>query len=205
MRYRREIDRAIRVVGSAATTPEAETLLDEHAVDVIVIDAHLRNDRAEFVVGDLQRAHPEMAFVAIMTYQDGEIAKQLVGRGVRTIVPDSAPPAGLALAIRTARAGHSMIPPILLTAVLELFHSREDSRISVPPLDRLTPREVEVLRHMVEGASRKDVAEVLQLSVDTVRTHVQNMLPKLGVHSSLGAVGVALRAGLRPLSDSVPS
>ena len=171
---------------------------------MIVIDAHIRNDRAAFVFAELRRVHPEVAFVVVMSDQDGEIARDLAGRGVQTILLDSVSPAELALSIKEARAGGSMISPILLTSVLDLLHSSEQPERLGPPLDRLTSSEVEVLQLMVEGAGRKEVAAILHLSVNTVRTHVQNMLRKLGVNSSLQAVSVAIRAGFRPPSNGGP-
>ena len=65
-------------------------------------------------------------------------------------------------------------------------------------VDRLTQREREVLELMVAGLDRAAIAERLYLSINTVRTHSKNILAKLGVHSSLEAVSVALRAGMRP-------
>ncbi|CAM5719139.1 Response regulator transcription factor OS=Streptomyces microflavus OX=1919 GN=G3I39_28055 PE=4 SV=1 [Streptomyces microflavus] len=65
-------------------------------------------------------------------------------------------------------------------------------------MESLTPREREVLRCMVAGLGRKAVAERLFLSPHTVRTHMQNVLGKLGVHSTLAAVALARRAGVGP-------
>jgi DNA-binding NarL/FixJ family response regulator len=60
----------------------------------------------------------------------------------------------------------------------------------------LTARERDVLTAMVAGQSREEIADQLEISANTVRTHMQNILSKLGVHSSLAAVAVARRAGL---------
>lgn len=73
-------------------------------------------------------------------------------------------------------------------------HRTESERL----VESLTPREREVLRCMVAGLGRKAVAERLFLSPHTVRTHMQNVLGKLGVHSTLAAVALARRAGVGP-------
>ena len=65
-------------------------------------------------------------------------------------------------------------------------------------LAELTPREREVLRCMVDGLKRTEIAERLGLSANTVRTHTQNLLAKLDAHSALEAITVAMRAGMRP-------
>ena len=88
----------------------------------------------------------------------------------------------------------------LLTGVLrELTAARKHRTESERLVESLTPREREVLRCMVAGLGRKAVAERLYLSPHTVRTHMQNVLGKLGVHSTLAAVALARRAGVGPV------
>lgn len=72
-----------------------------------------------------------------------------------------------------------------------------------PPTSELTPREQEVLRELMSGATSAMIAAHLGISGHTVRTHVQNIFGKLGVHTRLEAVAVALRAGLRPAPGRV--
>ncbi|WP_344555067.1 response regulator transcription factor, partial [Streptomyces atrovirens] len=87
-----------------------------------------------------------------------------------------------------------------LTGVLrELTAARRHRTESERLVESLTPREREVLRCMVAGLGRKAVAERLFLSPHTVRTHMQNVLGKLGVHSTLAAVALARRAGVGPV------
>jgi DNA-binding NarL/FixJ family response regulator len=98
-------------------------------------------------------------------------------------------------AILGAVRGESWIPPRLLTGVLEEFRSRRAELDHDYRVQRLTEREREVLRYMMAGFGRARIAEELLLSINTVRTHAQNILWKLEVHSSLEAVSVALQAG----------
>jgi DNA-binding NarL/FixJ family response regulator len=91
------------------------------------------------------------------------------------------------------------LPPALLTGVLrELTAARRHRTESERLVESLTRREQEVLRCMVAGLGRKAVAERLYLSPHTVRTHMQNVLGKLDVHSTLAAVALARRAGVPP-------
>ena len=122
-RYQKALDTAIRFVGSAATMRDARRLLLQHATDVVVIDVHLRQDRPARVVDGLACARPDLALLAVMAAEDWEIARDVVARGVMAIVLDSASPAEMALAIRSAWAGQCTIPPVLLTPVLELLRS----------------------------------------------------------------------------------
>lgn len=101
--------------------------------------------------------------------------------------------------IRGVLRDETHLPPALLTGVLrELTAARKHRTESEQLVESLTPREREVLRCMVAGLGRKAVAERLFLSPHTVRTHMQNVLGKLGVHSTLAAVALARRAGVGP-------
>ncbi|MFF3454753.1 LuxR C-terminal-related transcriptional regulator [Streptomyces sp. NPDC002730] len=102
--------------------------------------------------------------------------------------------------IRGVLRDETHLPPALLTGVLrELTAARKHRTESEQLVESLTPREREVLRCMVAGLGRKAVAERLFLSPHTVRTHMQNVLGKLGVHSTLAAVALARRAGVGPV------
>ncbi|MGW1225447.1 LuxR C-terminal-related transcriptional regulator [Streptomyces sp. NPDC001478] len=102
--------------------------------------------------------------------------------------------------IRGVLRDETHLPPALLTGVLrELTADRKHRTESEVLVESLTPREREVLRCMVAGLGRKAVAERLFLSPHTVRTHMQNVLGKLGVHSTLAAVALARRAGVGPV------
>ncbi|MGW0552167.1 LuxR C-terminal-related transcriptional regulator [Streptomyces altiplanensis] len=102
--------------------------------------------------------------------------------------------------IRGVLRDETHLPPALLTGVLrELTAARKHRTESERLVESLTPREREVLRCMVAGLGRKAVAERLYLSPHTVRTHMQNVLGKLGVHSTLAAVALARRAGVGPV------
>ncbi|MFC4033758.1 LuxR C-terminal-related transcriptional regulator [Streptomyces polygonati] len=107
--------------------------------------------------------------------------------------------------VRGVLRDETHLPPALLTGVLrELTAARRHRTESEQLVESLTPREQEVLRCMVAGLGRKAVAERLFLSPHTVRTHMQNVLGKLGVHSTLAAVALARRAGVGPV-ELVPS
>jgi DNA-binding NarL/FixJ family response regulator len=93
--------------------------------------------------------------------------------------------------IRGVVRGETWLPPAELGAVLRwLIQDQDDRRGADDLLASLTPREWEVLSHLVEGAGRKEVAERLQLSANTVRTHLQSLMAKLGVHSTLEVVAL---------------
>jgi DNA-binding NarL/FixJ family response regulator len=115
--------------------------------------------------------------------------------GVRAWLPKTVRPEQLIRAIRGVTRGEVWLSPDLLGQVLTAVVGREPGRPD--PLAALTPRERDVLQCMVDGLSRAQIAQRLHVSTNTVRTHAQNVLAKLGVHSTLESVALALRHGLR--------
>jgi DNA-binding NarL/FixJ family response regulator len=106
--------------------------------------------------------------------------------------------------IRRASRGETWLPPAEMGRIIALLlqdqeRRREDGEL----LAALTPREREVLSCLAEGAGRREVAERLHLSANTVRTHLQNLMAKLGVHTTLEAVAVSRLHLEKGLSDHV--
>ncbi len=87
--------------------------------------------------------------------------------------------------------GETWVPPSELGRVFRLLFDQQNGNGADDPLAALTTREREVLAHMTDGAGRKEVAERLHLSPHTVRSHMQSLMRKLGVHSALEAVALA--------------
>jgi DNA-binding NarL/FixJ family response regulator len=94
--------------------------------------------------------------------------------------------------IYAVQRGETYLPPDTIGPVLRLLIDQDDDRHHTDAvIAMLTPREREVLFHLANGRCRQDVAEMLHVSANTVRTHLQNLMAKLGVHSSLEAVAWA--------------
>ncbi|MGW2397840.1 LuxR C-terminal-related transcriptional regulator [Kitasatospora sp. NPDC001664] len=151
------------------------------------------------------RSHSELRAVVLATEDDPRRAVRALQAGAGGwVAKDSSLPRLMAV-IRGVLRGETHLPPTLLTGVVrELTAARRDRTESERLVETLTPREEEVLRCMVAGLGRQAVAERLYLSPHTVRTHMQNVLGKLGVHSTLAAVAVARRAGVSPSEPSGP-
>ncbi|MGH3479767.1 MAG: response regulator transcription factor, partial [Nocardioidaceae bacterium] len=99
--------------------------------------------------------------------------------------------------IRGVSRGEAWFPPAFVTKLLDSLLKAEETRLdSLGVLSALSTRELEVLKCLMEGLTRRDIAERFVLSPHTVRTHINNMLRKLDVHSTLAAVSIARQAGL---------
>ncbi|AKH82846.1 transcriptional regulator [Streptomyces sp. CNQ-509] len=154
----------------------------------------------------VRSAHPQTRTVVLAARDDPARAAAALQAGAFGWVAKDSSLSRLLAVIRGVLRGETHLPPALLTGVLrELTAAREHRTESEQLVESLTPREHEVLRCMVAGLGRKAVAERLYLSPHTVRTHMQNVLGKLGVHSTLAAVALARRAGVGPVDLGEPA
>ncbi|MFE3828929.1 LuxR C-terminal-related transcriptional regulator [Streptomyces sp. NPDC059092] len=177
--------------GPAVSAPVARAVPDhgESApVDGISLVAGVRSGQPSVrTVVLAEKDDPRRAALALQAGASGWVAKDCSLQRLLTVV-------------RGVLRDETHLPPALLTGVLrELTAARKHRTESERLVESLTPREREVLRCMVAGLGRKAVAERLFLSPHTVRTHMQNVLGKLGVHSTLAAVALARRAGVGPV------
>ncbi|HWM39904.1 MAG TPA: response regulator transcription factor [Streptomyces sp.] len=148
----------------------------------------------------VRNEHPAVRTVMLAERDDPRQAASALQAGAGGWVAKDCSLSRLLQVIRGVLKDETHLPPALLTGVLkELTASRKHRTESERLVESLTPREREVLRCMVAGLGRKAVAERLYLSPHTVRTHMQNVLGKLNVHSTLAAVALARRAGVGPV------
>lgn len=180
----------IDVIAVAGTAAAAIDAARTHRPDVIVMDHHLPDDRGSAAAARIRSELPEIRIVMLTGTDDpGALADALaagcVGYFEKTSAFDELP-----AAIRAAAAGGAVISPH------HLVRLQERNRTGAPPRTRLTPREREVLLLVAQALPNGAIAERLSLSVNTVRTHVQVILDKLGAHSKLEAVTVARQRGL---------
>ena len=143
--------------------------------------------------------HPALQVIVLAVDDDPRRVVQALQAGAGAWVAKESSLGRLMAVIKGVMRDETHIPPLLLTGVIrELTAARRDRTESERLVESLTPREKQVLRCMVAGLGRQAVADRLFLSPHTVRTHMQNVLGKLGVHSTLAAVALARRAGVGP-------
>jgi DNA-binding NarL/FixJ family response regulator len=183
-------------VGVAHSAAEAQAYAARNCPDVVVLDLVLGEGESGLDVASAIRELSPRTRVMILTAVESasEVVTGLI-RGVRAWLPKTIDARQLVRAIRGVHAGEAWLAPDLLGRVLD---DLLDAAAPEPdPLAGLTVREREVLQCMVDGLARVEIAERLHLSVNTVRTHTQNLITKLGAHSALESVSLALRKGLR--------
>jgi DNA-binding NarL/FixJ family response regulator len=190
----------LAVVAKAHSAEFAPRVLVGRSADVILLDAELPDDSAIAFCADMTRSgeHPRVVMVSAASHPERIVAAVRAGAAAWVRKDESVD--HLLDVIRGVVRGDTWIPPSELGTVLRLLIEDQDHRRdSDDLLASLTRRERDVLFLLVEGAGRKEVAETLQLSANTVRTHLHSLMVKFGVHSTLEVVALA-----RPRLEALP-
>lgn len=172
----------------AVRVPPSRPTVEGTVVDVIVCDDKLTDP----VLGPSgQRVRRPPHVVVLAERGDDDLGSSLIARGAAAWVTRDSSSSHLLAAMRGVHQGETWVPPDLLTAVIDELATRQRQDRSVTDrLNGLTVREREVLDLLARGMDREQVAKELNLSRNTVRTHVQNILGRLDVHSTLAAVAI---------------
>jgi len=185
------------VVAQAGSLAEARKVMDVLKVDLGVIDLALPDGEGIELIKDLREANPHFAALVLTASLDRAEHARAVESGAAGILHKSAGVDEIMDATRRLGEGETLLSQEELIALLRLAgQSREEEREARASIEQITPREKEVLQALGEGLSNKEIAARLHVSVDTERTHMMNILNKLGVHSRLQALLFAARHGL---------
>ncbi len=172
----------LEVVGVAYTAAEAKVAATKHRPDVVLMDYSLPDGDGVSTAAALVRERPAIKVILVTGGDARSAVRRAIQAGCVGYLEKTMALSHLALAIRAAAAGDTAISPEHLAMAI-----RTPTPVSVP----LTPREVSVLHLLAGGLTNQAIAERLVLSLHTVRTHVQSILSKLGVHSKLQAAAFA--------------
>ena len=185
-------DPAMTVVGVADNSSAMLRLIDQNHVDAVLADSPPREQLA-----DWRNRHADTAFVVLIDGYSDEDSLDALHAGARGILPRSAERNEIAVAVKAVTNGLAVLPRELLPMLLnggseagELPDSNDAVRA------RLTPRELEVLAAMADGASNKAIARRLGISFHTAKFHVAAILDKLNADSRTEAVMRAAQLGL---------
>jgi DNA-binding NarL/FixJ family response regulator len=186
------------IVGKAATSEQALEVLSSTTCDVVTLDLLLGEDDGLALGREILRRWPQTGIVVVTGAEGGEQVLEAVQSGIRGWVSKVANIDSLTAALRGVSRGETHIPAALLTNVLVSLSGQPQASVTeAEGIRSLTQRELDVLSCLVEGMSRNEIGELLHVSPNTVRTHVQSILHKLKVHSALAAVAIARRAGVQ--------
>lgn len=189
------------VVGEAADGATALRQVEALRPDVVLMDVRMPGMDGIHATERIVAAHPQVRVLILTTFDLDEYAFAGLRAGASGFLVKDARPSELTEAIRTVARGDAVVSPRITRRLLELFGPRlprpeEPASAPHPRVESLTPRELEVLRLLARGLSNAEIAEELVVSEATVKTHVGNLLVKLGVRDRVQAVVFAYEAGI---------
>ncbi|MGH2746798.1 MAG: response regulator [Actinomycetota bacterium] len=184
----------LEVVGVAATGRDATHLARSTHPELVLMDLGLPDDDGIRVGQDLMAEDPEVKILVVTALRDAKALKKALRVGFYGYVTKDTPVSQFVDSVRSALTGNVVVPRSMAPGAGGAQSPEEQAADLLAR--QLTSRELRVLGLLAEGARSEDIAERLSISVNTVRTHVQNVLTKLQVRSRLEAVAFAVRHGI---------
>jgi DNA-binding NarL/FixJ family response regulator len=173
------------LVAQAATGREAIELFRKHKPDVTLMDLRLPDISGIDALIAIRAENPDACVVMLTTFEGDVEIQRALEAGARGYLLKTTPAKELVEVIRQTYAGKKRIPAEVAAHLAEHLGEEE-----------LTPREVEVLKHLAEGNRNKDIGERLFISEETVKVHIKHIMEKLGANDRTQAVAIAVRRGI---------
>ncbi|MCU0281119.1 MAG: response regulator transcription factor [Acidimicrobiia bacterium] len=175
---RAAIGSEVDIIGEADDVDPAVELIRERNPEVVLLDVHLPGGGGHRVVKEVHRTHPQIRFLALSVSDSPKDVVAVLRAGASGYLTKTATAHQVVEALHLVAAGHAVFSPQLAGFVLEAFPAVDPASVD-PDLDRLTPRQREVLRYIAKGYTYKETADALGVSPRTVETHVSEVLRKL--------------------------
>jgi DNA-binding NarL/FixJ family response regulator len=179
----------ITIVGEAADGLEALRLITAEQPDVVLLDLRLPELNGVEVMRQTRSVAPQTRFLVLTTYDTDEYIGPALAAGAQGYLLKDALPDELLRAVRALMQGGAPLEPGVAARVLGRMQQAENG-------EQLSQREYDVLRELVHGKSNKQIAAQLNLSENTIKSHLSNIFAKLDVQSRAEAVAVALQRGI---------
>ena len=193
-----ELQEEIEVVGEAADGEEAVALVEETAPDVVLLDLVMPRLHGIEAIRVLRERCPATRILVLTSFADDHTVLPAVRAGAAGYLLKDVKPPELVAAIRTVHAGEALLAAPVATMLVEQLAAEDGAAAAGAPEERahLTPRELDVLAELARGRANKAIAFELGVSERTVKTHVSNILGKLGFTDRTQAAVYAVEHGL---------
>jgi DNA-binding NarL/FixJ family response regulator len=196
-------DLGAEVVAETGDGREALSLIEARRPDLALVDIAMTGLNGLEVAARVVKDFPQTRVVILSMHADEEYVLHALRAGVHGYLLKDAGADELGLALRAVVRGETYLSPAVSRHVAE-YVRRQGGETT--PLERLTPRQREVLQLIAERHSTKQIAQVLNVSAKTVETHRAQLMEKLDIHDVAGLVHYAIRVGLvRPTVEPPPS
>jgi DNA-binding NarL/FixJ family response regulator len=185
------------VVGEAEDGSKAVQLCKQLRPDIVLMDIGLPGLNGIEATGEILRHCPDAKVIILSMYDDEHSVISAIRSGARAFVLKKASDSDLLDALRTVAKGGSYLSPQVSDRLLARIQQGDLGMKSLPSaLESLSPRELQVMRLVAEGKTSKEIATMLNLGLQTVRSYRKTMMKKLGVNNVAGLTQLALAAGI---------
>lgn len=189
------LEKDVSIVGSAQDGAEAVELVEKNRPDLVLMDLKMPGLNGVEATRRICAAHPEVKVLVLTTFDDDEWVFDAIRAGASGYLLKDTPREKLLEAVRGTTQGKTFVDPAVAGKLLGQLANQQEEPHS-PIKDRLSEREIEVLRLLARGFSNGDIASRLHLSDGTVRNHVSSILAKLDVPDRTQAAIIAIKHGL---------
>jgi two-component system NarL family response regulator len=183
-----EAERDLHVVGDVSDGSKAAAEARRTMPDCVLLDAALAGRGATSATRRIVQDVPNCRVLVLAGEEDQDALIEALEAGASGYLTKESPLEALIDAVRAVHRGETLVPPRMLGGLVSgLIRRRENQEEALRKMSRLMRREREVLALLARGAGNVAIAESLVISPETARTHIQNVIAKLGVHSRLEA------------------
>ena len=191
----------IEVVGEAEDGQEAVEMAERLTPDVLVMDISMPRLNGTQATERIHSRGLATQVVILSMHADETIVRQALRYGAKGYVLKRAVAEELLLAVRAANLGDTYLSPPIAGSILSEFLAISHGSDEPDVMERLTPRERQVLQLLAEGGTNRAIAQELVISMKTVEKHRTKLMGKLHVHDLTGLVRIAVKQGLASIEE----
>ena len=193
LRLQLEQNENFEVLGEAADGREAVRMAEELMPDVVIMDIAMPNLNGIQATTQLVKKNPQIGVIILSMYSDETYLTRTLAAGAKGYLLKDSADVDLDRAVQVVAQGKPFFSPAIADTLLEDYMRQLQQRGLQDSYDLLTEREKEILQLLAEGRSNKEVAGILNLSINTIETHRTRIMQKLNLHSAADIVLYAVR------------
>ena len=190
----------VEVVGEASDGKEAINMAAKLNPDVILMDISMPGLGGLEATVEIKKTQPDIKILVLSQYDDKEYVSRFLKAGVSGYILKKAVGDELIAAIRAVARGDSYLYPSIASSVIDGYLVKDIKDVE-DPFDRITDRELQVLKLIGEGLAHKEIANTLGIAAKTVIAHQTNICEKLDIHSKAGLIKYAYKKGIVKLDS----
>jgi two-component system, NarL family, response regulator DevR len=180
----------LEVVAETGLGQEVPGLLDRTRPDIVLLDVRLPDMSGVEVCRQATRSHPDVKVIMLTTFVDPDLVDECIDAGARGYLVKDVRGMSLKENVRAVSRGQAVLAPEVAGGILDRVRERRSAEAGPPAL---TQSQVAILGLMTRGFSNREIATEVHLSENTIKTHIQEIFRKLGVHNRVEAVMTATK------------